>query len=251
MNRYKLTITYDGTNYFGWQDQPQVPTVSAVMQSTFKKVFGRSVIVLGASRTDTGVHAMGQVALVRTDLAITPEKLRWAWNNALPSDISIRSLVPAPELFHPFYNVVQKTYYYHFFPQRPLPFVQRYGWHYRAGIDIDKLSQVLSVFEGTHDFRSFCTGDEMGENTVRTVDSIELEYLRRYGVYRVTVKGKAFLRHMIRRLVGAGLAVAARSDWDVDYVQKIMAAKDANNELPTAAAQGLLLYKIIYKNKDE
>ena len=251
MNRYKLTIAYDGTNYFGWQDQPQVPTVSAVMQSTFKKVFGRSVIVLGASRTDTGVHAMGQVALVRTDLAITPEKLRWAWNNALPSDIIIRSLVPAPELFHPFYNVVQKTYYYHFFPQRPLPFVQRYGWHYRAGIDIDKLSQVLSVFEGTHDFRSFCTGDEMGENTVRTVDSIELEYLRRYGVYRVTVKGKAFLRHMIRRLVGAGLAVAARSDWDVDYVQKIMAAKDANNELPTAAAQGLLLYKIIYKNKDE
>lgn len=250
MNKYKLTIAYDGTNYFGWQEQPQVPTISGVLQTTFKKVFGEQVTVLGASRTDAGVHALGQVALLRTHLQIPTDKLKWAWNNALPADIMIRSLSLAPDDFHPFYNVVQKTYQYHFFPQRPLPFMQRYGWHFRAGIDLEKLSRVLSVFEGTHNFRSFCTGDEMGEDTVRTVDKITLEFVRRYGVYRITVQGKSFLRHMVRRIVGASISVAARPDWDVDYVKKVLADCSANNELPTAAAQGLLLYKIHYQNKE-
>lgn len=246
MNRYKLIISYDGTDYYGWQEQAELKTICGTLQSTFKKVFGESVTVLGASRTDAGVHALGQVALLRTAISIPADKLRWAWNNALPPDIVIRSLIAAPENFHPFYNVAQKTYHYHFFVERPLPFVQRYGWFYRAGIDIDKLSEVLLLFQGTHDFRSFCTGDEMGENTVRTIDSISLEYVQKYGAYRITVKAKAFLRHMIRRVVGAGLAVAARSDWDVTLVKKVLAAKDANNELPTAAAQGLLLYNIVY-----
>lgn len=249
MNRYKLTIAYDGTDYYGWQEQPELRTISGVLQSTFKKVFGQEVTVLGASRTDAGVHALGQVALLRTDLTIPPKKLCWAWNNALPPDIMIRSLVPVPDQFHPFYNVIQKTYYYHFFTERPLPFVQRYGGFYRS-IDIDKLSQTVAQFKGTHDFRSFCTGNEMGENTIRTVDTIDLEFLPRYKMYRITVQGKAFLRHMIRRIVGASLSVAARPDWDVDYVNKVLAMRNANNELPTAPAQGLLLYKIKYKNEE-
>jgi tRNA pseudouridine38-40 synthase len=247
MNHYQLIISYDGTDYFGWQSQPKVRTVCDVMELTFKKIFGREITVLGASRTDAGVHALGQVALLRTDIAVPVHKMIYAWNNALPADIVIRSLQPAPAYFHPFYNVYQKTYFYHFFTHRPLPIVQRYGLFCRAQIDIDKLRHALSLFQGTHNFRSFCTGDEMGQNTVRTIDYIDIEYLRRFGAYRIVVQGKSFLRHMVRRMVGAGLAIAARPDWNVDLLEKRLIVPNPNNELPTAAAKGLMLYKIAYK----
>src|SRR5947207_191941 len=195
---YKLIVAYDGSAYAGWQVQQGKPSIAETMNHTFKRVFKKDIKVLGASRTDAGVHALGQVVRVKTDLAISPEKLRWAWNNSLPEDIMIRSLEQEKDDFNPFCNVQQKVYYYHFFLERPSPFLQRYGYYHVYPTDINMLAKALQTFVGTHDFCSFRSSEDTRIDTIRTIDAIHLEHFKRYNVYRITVKGQKFLRHMIR-----------------------------------------------------
>ena len=247
MNTYKLIIGYDGTDYAGWQQQVDVPTITSTLIRTFAHAFGQPVSIKGASRTDAGVHALGQVALVTTPLIIEPEKLRAAWNNLLPSSMVIRTASVAHKDFHLYRDVRTKQYYYHFFCRRPLPFVARYGWHYPRPVDLDKLTAALTLFVGTHDFRSFCTGYER-ENTVRTVESVNVEYFKRFDVYRITVTGPGFLRHMIRRMVGAALKVAS-SDLPVTVITQALEQRNPRTVLPNAPACGLLLYKISYNTE--
>ncbi|HSC24698.1 MAG TPA: tRNA pseudouridine(38-40) synthase TruA [Candidatus Babeliales bacterium] len=247
MQSYKLVVAYDGSAYFGWQAQLHKSSIAATLNYAFKAAFKTEVKVLGASRTDAGVHALGQIAYIKTDLSIISDRLKWAWNNALPADIMIRSLEPVNDSFNPFCNVEQKIYYYHFFTERPLPFVQRYGYFYPYKIDFDMLRQALQFFVGTHDFCSFKSSEDLRINTIRTIDSITLEYLPRYKAYRIVVKGKKFLRHMIRRIVGASLSVASKNNHSLQLLQDIMIACNPRHTLPNAPAQGLMLYKIIYK----
>jgi tRNA pseudouridine38-40 synthase len=248
MNIYKLIIAYDGSDYYGWQDQPEKPSVAAALNHAFTTVFKTEMKVLGASRTDAGVHAMGQVARIKTDLNISADKLKWAWNNALSPDITIRSLELVDESFNPFCDVSQKIYYYHFFVERPMPFIQRYGCYYPYKIDFDLLRAALQFFVGTHDFCSFKSSEDTRADTVRTIDSIDLTYIAKYKVYRITVKGQKFLRHMIRRIVGASLSVASKQHNSLEFLQRVMAACDPRHTLPNAPAKGLLLHKIIYKH---
>jgi len=246
MKKYKIIIAYDGTEYCGWQRQECVPSIAQCLEDRFAQVFGKKVALMGVSRTDGGVHAMGQVASFRLDLDIDTQKIMFAWNNVLPPDIVIRSIQEIGIDCNIHKNIESKTYYYHFFTKRPLPFVQRYGWFYRYPVDIEKLKNALKIFEGTHDFRSFCTGDER-ENTVRTIETIYLEYYARYNGYRIVVKGPKFLRYMIRRIVGAAIEVAARKNFDISYLQEVLDEKDPEQILPNAPAKGLLLYKIKYQ----
>ena len=259
MRTFKLVVAYDGTDYFGWQALPEKPSIAAALNKSFARVFKSEIKVLGASRTDAGVHALGQVVRIKTDLDLTADKLKWAWNNSLPADIAIRSLEEVESTFNPFCNVAQKIYYYYFFTERPLPFTQRYGYFYPYKIDVDTLKHALQFFVGTHDFRAFRSNEDMREDTVRTIDAIHLEYLSRYKAYRITVKGQKFLRHMIRRIVGASLAVASsfakasedkpKNGHSLESLEKIMSARDPRHTLPNAPAQGLMLYKIIYDKK--
>lgn len=248
MKTYKLTIAYDGLDYSGWQAQNHKPSIAQALNHAFTKVFKTEMRVLGASRTDAGVHALGQIARIKTDLNISTEKLQWAWNNALPADISIRSLELADDTFNPFCNVEQKIYHYHFFTERPLPFMQRYGYFFPYKLDFELLRAALQVFIGTHDFASFRSSEDVRENTVRTIDTINLEYLPRYKAYRITVKGQKFLRHMIRRIVGASLHVATKDNSALLVLQKVLAARNPAHTLPNAPAQGLMLRKIIYRS---
>ena len=247
MKIYKLIIAYDGSDYSGWQAQDHKPSVATALNQAFKKVFKSDMRILGASRTDAGVHALGQVARIKTDLALSAEKLKWAWSNALPADISIRSLEQTDDIFNPFCNVIQKIYHYHFFTERPLPFIQRYGYFYPYKIDLDLLNTALQTFVGTHDFASFRSSEDVRENTIRTIDAISLEYVPRYKAYRITVIGQKFLRHMIRRIVGASLHVATKGFSALPLLQKILHARNPAHTLPNAPAQGLMLRKIIYK----
>jgi tRNA pseudouridine38-40 synthase len=247
MKTYKIVVAYDGTGYHGWQIQVgQHPTVCAVLQNTFKIVFGKEITIAGASRTDAGVHALGQTAAFSTDLRIEPKEMLEAWQRKLPESIVIRSLERVKAGWNPRARVKQKIYQYHFFTERPLPFIARYGWYYWRPLDLKKLKKALKMFKGTHDFRSFCTGDDF-ENTVRTIDAITLEYVAHYKAYRITVKGAGFLRYMIRRIVGACLTVASHDKLTVDYLKTVLAQKNPEQTLLTAPAQGLLLYKIHYK----
>lgn len=167
-----------------------------------------------------------------------------AWNNALPQDILIRTLHVAAETFHPQRDVLEKTYYYHFFEERPLPFLARYGF-FCGTIQQEKLQEGLQIFVGTHDFRSFCTGHE-AESTIRTISSIELKHFKRFGVYRIIVRGPGFLRYMIRRIVGACLDVAS-SRKPIDLLPQALAAQDPHQHLHVAPAQGLVLREVHYK----
>ena len=168
----------------------------------------------------------------------------------MPADIFIRSLERVHENFNPFCYVKQKIYYYHFFLERPLPFVQRYGYYYPYPTDIDLLNKALQCFMGTHDFAAFRSSEDTRADTVRTIDMITLEYFKRYNVYRITVKGQKFLRHMIRRIVGASLAIASRPGVTLNMIHDIMQKRNPAHTLPNAPAQGLVLYKIIYEKAD-
>jgi len=249
---YKMVIAYDGTNFCGWAPQPNQNSVSQFMQKKFQDIFGHAITITGASRTDAGVHALGQVACFQTDIAINTYGLRKAWNARLGDSVFIRSLELIPTPFNPRNNVSHKTYYYHFFLDRPLPFIAKYGLYHPKKLDLALLEQVLQLFVGTHNFSSFSTGAPIAGNPICTISAIKLHYFKRFGMYQISVTGNRFLRHMIRRLVGAALLAAKQgSPVTIDHVYDIFKAENASHCLPTAPAHGLLLYKIYYKTGHE
>jgi len=222
------------------------------MRETFKNVFKQEhVLLVGASRTDAGVHAHGQVLRLRTNLSdtITPSKLLCVWNDALPDDIVIREIFPVDEEFHPQHDIVKKVYEYTLFLRRPLPQQQRFGWFFRFPIHSEKLVRCLMQFVGTHDFRAFCK--ETSEvDTVKTIESITLERTSGGDGYTIVVTGSSFLRHMIRRIVGAAVNVASRTSLTEHDIKMMLLSKKNLKILPTAPAKGLCLREIQYKIKE-
>ena len=245
---FRLVVAYDGTDFKGWQVQKDAETIAATLQNSFQRLFNSEAIILGASRTDTGVHAIGQVVRLRTPLDLDSQRLCDAWQDALPPSILIRSLEKVDESFHPHHGVVSKTYWYHLFLQRPLPFVARYGWLYpfRDSVDWDLFEKCLQEYVGEHDFGSFCSvGSE--EKTIRTIDAIHLKPLRRFNTLRIAIHGKGFARFQIRRMVGYALDVARRPDLSLSYLQSLLENPDPRQKLGKAAAEGLVLRKIAYQ----
>lgn len=253
MRRIKLIIAYDGTDFSGWQVQPCDVTIAGVLEKTFHRVFGENVSILGASRTDAGVHALGQVAVFKTTVPVDLDRMKYAWNAILPSSLHIRSLELAEDGFHPFHNVDFKIYYYHFFLGRPLPIVARFGWNYRYidQVDFGRLGRCLALFEGTHDFGSFCTVETgLPDETIRTIYSVKLNLFRRWGVGQIAVIGKAFARFQVRRMVGAAFDVARRPGWTEQTIAHMLANPNPRQELIKADGKGLCLRKIVYRPRD-
>ncbi len=244
MHRYKAVIAYDGTEYNGWQQQKDLPTIAQALQDSFAYVFGTSIAIAGVSRTDAGVHARGQIATFTTHLDMQAQAMKWAWNNRLPAGIHLRELERVAYDHNIYNNVAYKIYVYHVFTRRPSPFKARYGWYFRKNISLPKLQHVVKLFLGTHDFRSFCSENDR-EDTVRTIDTITIQELK-HGTLRITIKGPAFLRYMIRRLVGAALAAASNNEITVDTVREILERKNPCHPLPNAPAKGLVLWRVVY-----
>ena len=247
--KIKAVIAYDGTDFFGWQKQPEAISISSTLEQAFHKVFGHQINLIGASRTDSGVHALEQVAMFKSEIDLDLNIIKSAWNNMLPKSILIRDLQEVPDDFHACFNVAQKTYYYHIFLKRPLPFVARYGWLYKFmdQVDLVKFENALNLYTGEHDFGSFCKVDEEEKNTVRTIDNIKLERFDRFGILRVSIKGPGFLRFQIRRMVGYALDVARRNNLSVNYLKTLLDNPDPKQTLLKADACGLCLRKVVYK----
>jgi tRNA pseudouridine38-40 synthase len=248
MRYFQAIVAYDGTNYHGWQAQPGLNTVEGAMFKAFKVAFGISVSLRAASRTDAGVHANGQVITLRAELGrdIEPTKIAAVWNHKLPLDITVKSILEVDCNFNIHAHVIAKIYTYDFFVERPMPTYSRFGWYYGYKIDLDKLSLALKVFEGTHDFRSFCTGDER-ENTVRTVIYTKITYIIARQAYRIEFCGHSFLKYMVRRMAGAALKIAATPKLTIADLQIVLAQKNPEHTLMTAPAQGLVLQEIKLK----
>jgi len=253
MNFYKMIVSYDGTNFSGWQIQPHAPTVSSAIQETFQTVFNQKITVVGASRTDSGVHALGQVARFCADIPLSDHALLTVLNRRLPQSIVLRSLETMPHYFHPCTNVLQKTYHYVLFYRRPLPFIARFGWHYEFihQVDWEKFHACLMTYQGEHDFTSFCKIEKDDISPVRTINAITLKRLPRFGAMQVSVYGKSFLRFQIRRMIGYALDVARRPDLTVDYITYMLKNPNHEQTLVKADASGLCLRKVIYEHIKE
>lgn len=249
MKTYKMTVAYDGTDYYGWQIQPHAQTVSGTLQSTFTRVFKHPVTLLGASRTDTGVHALDQVVRVRTPLDVNPHELMRGWNKSLPRDITIRSMTLIDDDFNPCSNVHEKTYWYTLFLKPPLPFVARYGWFYPFinEVDFTKLEAILKLYQGTHDFASFCK-QEGDRTTIRTINSISMKKISTWNSVHITIKGPSFLRFQIRRMLGYALDIAHQPTKSIDYIKAILDNPNPQQTLIKADGSGLCLRKVIYKD---
>jgi len=250
MQTYKIIVSYDGTDFHGWQIQPHAITIASCLQEAWKRLFGAAIIIVGASRTDAGVHALGQVArfYANPPQHLSCDQLRILWNNHLPPSISIRSLTLADKTFHPCSNVLQKTYWYTLFLQRPLPFYARYGWHYEFidRVDLDKFHNCLMLYKGTHDFGSFCKIEDAAITTIRTIDEITVKKINFCNALLISIKGKSFARFQIRRMVGYALDLARRQHLPVNYLQNILNNPNPEQTLLKADGCGLCLRKVLY-----
>jgi len=248
MPTFKLIVSYDGTDYKGWQIQPDAPTITQVLQNKFECVFKKTIKVVGTSRTDAGVHALGQVAKFTTDLDIDLNKLLRAWNNALPSDIQIRSIEHSHEFFNPRKDAQAKTYCYYLGTEKTSPFIGRYVHCPKYLFDLEKLNNTLSLFVGTHDFKNFCKFEEkITLNTIKTINSINMNYFKRFNVYQIKINGNSFLYNMIRRIIGASLDSAA-GRYDISIIDQAL-RRQIDHTFNTAPSKGLVLHKIHFGQK--
>ena len=175
MKRIKLTIAYDGTNYCGWQIQPNGITIEEVINKALQKLTGEPILVIGASRTDSGVHAMGNVAVFDTETSIPPERIAMALNQRLPEDIVIVKSEEVPLDFHPRYCDCSKTYEYHIINTRiPIPTKRLTNYFVSYNLNFEHMRQAASYLVGEHDFVSFCNVRTDVENTVRTITALDI-----------------------------------------------------------------------------
>lgn len=249
MNAYRLTVAYDGTDYWGWQQQPNGPTVACALEKAYKQAFGHDIRLLGASRTDAGVHALGQVARFFSPLSIDTTRLRNAWNGMLPPSIKIRSLERAADDFHPHKDVAYKVYFYHIFMRRPLPFMARYGSFYARRFDPYALSSALRIFQGQHNFWTFRAEGGSSPTDICTVKHLDVEIFKRFNMLRISVCGDRFLYHMVRRMVGAAMSVVLPPYHSTEEIREALAMQTSRNRFPTAPSQGLVLRRIVYKQR--
>jgi tRNA pseudouridine38-40 synthase len=248
MRRIRLVVAYDGTDYCGWQIQPNGITIEEVLNTTLKKLTGEDIHVIGASRTDSGVHALGNVAVFDTDSPIPPERMAYALNRKLPEDIVIVKSDEVPPNWHPRYqDRVSKTYEYHIYNAPvPDPMKRRYSTFVSFPMDADKMREGAAYLTGEHDFVSFCNIRTNVENTVRTIDEIVIENSGSDITIRVT--GNGFLYNMVRIIAGTLIRVG-RGFYTPGKVKEILEAKQRTEAGVTAPPEGLTLLRISYEEE--
>ena len=241
---YKMTIAYDGTRFFGWEHQPDRDTIQGKLESVLELLQGYAVEVIGAGRTDAGVHARAMVANAVLDVKLSPEEIRDYMNRYLPDAIAVREVKPCAERFHARYKAIGKTYRYTCFdgPVKPV-FDRRYVTVLDFRPDLDRMRQAAAYLQGRHDFASFCGNPRMKKSTVREVDTIGIARNKDRIIF--TFHGTGFLQNMVRILVGTLLEVGKGSMTPED-VKRILEAKDRTQAGPTAPAQGLCLMRVDY-----
>lgn len=242
----RLLIAYDGTDFHGWQKQPEMRTVQDVVEQAVRRVVRHQVALNAAGRTDAGVHAAGQNANFETTCEIPLPNLRKAIGSRLPKDVSLLHVCQVPPGFRCSQDAVSKLYRYRIYnaPHRPVrEHEQRYTYHFWNPLDLDRMREAADRLVGTHDFAGFATKGSERETTVRTI--LRLEVLRHYEEVQVNVEGTGFLYNQVRNMVGTLLEIG-RGRWDPDRIDQILAAGDRALAGPTAPARGLCLQWVRY-----
>lgn len=241
MRRIRITLSYDGTEYHGWQVQPGLPTIQAAVENVLSGIEEAKVQVEASGRTDAGVHALAQVAACSLNNPIPVTNLVRALNRLLPRDIRILSAAEACESFHPRFDAIAKTYEYRILRSEICPpFERRYVHHHPYPLDEEALIAAAPLLEGEHDFTSFASSDEsdvLGRSKVRKIFSSRVTRDGSLLIYRV--RGSGFLKHMVRNIVGVLLEIGKGNIAPSDIW-------DARAPGPTAPARGLFLVSVEY-----
>lgn len=239
--RVRLTVAYDGTNYHGWQIQNNGITIESELNRCLMDLLQEQVEVIGASRTDSGVHALGNIAVFDTTSRMPADKVSYALNQRLPEDIRIQKSEEVPADWHPRYCESRKTYEYRIYRgQFPMPTKRLYSLFSYNEMDVVRMREAAAYLEGEHDFKSFCQTGAQVQSTVRTIYSVDVEEQGDDLVIRVC--GNGFLYNMVRIIAGTLMEIGQGKRDPLD-IYKILEAKDRSAAGPTAPAHGLTLMK--------
>ena len=247
MKRVRLIVAYDGTNYRGWQVQPNGITIEEVLNKHLSALLGEEIVVTGASRTDSGVHSMGNVAIFDTNTRMPAEKISFALNQRLPEDIVVQESKEVPSDWHPRYQVSRKTYEYRILNRtfrQPMRRLDTYFYHYP--LDVEKMQKAASYLIGEHDFKSFCAVGAQVKTTVRTIYTCDV--IKENDIITIRVTGNGFLYNMVRIIAGTLIRVGG-GDMEPERMPEILDALDRNTAGPTAPAHGLTMMGIEYESE--
>jgi len=257
MRKIMLVLQYDGTDFRGWQSQAKGErTVQGVLRKALGELTGESSVVAGAGRTDSGVHALGQVACFQTSSALPPETIRRALNALLPPDVRVASVSEAALSFDPLRAAKGKRYVYLISnAEFASPFADRFSWHVPGALDVRRMRAGGKHFLGLHDFRSFMASGSSVKSTIREITRVSVEEasggIAFLGIVlpgrfvRLVVEGSGFLRHMVRNLAGT-LVEVARGRTAPAQIKEMLAAKNRKAAGPAAPARGLFLERVFY-----
>lgn len=245
MKRVKLVVAYDGTNYHGWQVQDNGITIEEVLNRTISELVQEAIKVIGASRTDAGVHACGNVAVFDTESRIPGDKFSFALNQRLPEDIRIQESCEVDADFHPRYADTVKTYEYNILNRRfELPSKRLYAAFCYYPMDIERMNQAAAYLVGEHDFKSFCSAGAQVQTTVRTIYAVNVT--KEDDMVHIRITGNGFLYNMVRIIAGTLMQVGTGL-MEPEQVKEILEARDRSKAGPTAVAKGLTLVEIRYE----
>lgn len=249
MSNIMLRIAYDGTRYVGWQIQPNGVSIEEKLVQSIEKVTGEKVTLYGSGRTDSGVHALGQVANFHTTAHIPPERFAFAINAYLPKDIRVMTSEAVPVNFHSRYSAVGKAYLYQIDTGViPSPFTMPYTWHVPYSLDMSALKKAKAAFVGRHDFAAFMASGSAVTDTVRQITALEMMEADHILKFRFT--GNGFLYNMVRIIMGTIIDVGL-GKLSADKIPAIIAEKDRRQAGMTAPAKGLFLERVFYPENDE
>jgi tRNA pseudouridine38-40 synthase len=247
---FKITIAYDGTDFCGWQVQPNHASIQGTLADAIERITTQRVLPQGSGRTDAGVHALAQVASFALESVIPAQNLLVALNHILPASVRINSVAEVSADFHARHSATAKTYEYRIFRQSICPpFLARYAYHHPFPLDEAAMMRAAEFVIGKHDFSSFaavdpeCGKEEEEIENVRTIYSSEWQLDRDLLVYRV--RGNGFLHHMVRNLVGTFLVVG-KGSLASDSIPRILNARRRSEAGPTAPPSGLFLVSVEY-----
>lgn len=243
--RVKLIVAYDGTNYKGWQVQPNGITIEEVLNKKLTELLGEEITVTGASRTDSGVHSLGNVAVFDTNTRMPAEKISFALNQRLPEDIVVQDSCEVPEDWHPRYQNSRKTYEYRILNRTfRMPSRRFDTYFYHHPLDVGKMQKAASYLVGEHDFKSFCAIGAQVKTTVRTVYACDV--LKEGDIITIRVTGNGFLYNMVRIIAGTLIQVGGGAV-PPERIPEILAAQERSAAGPTAPAQGLTMMGITFE----
>ena len=230
--RVKMIVAYDGTNYKGWQVQPNGITIEEVLNKNLSNLLGEQIVVSGASRTDSGVHSLGNIAVFDTNTRMPADKIAFALNQRLPEDIVVQGSCEVEDGWHPRYQNSRKTYEYRILNRTfrmPTRRLDTYFYHYP--LDVEKMKKAASYLEGEHDFKSFCAIGAQVKTTVRTIYACDVE--KEGDIITIRVTGNGFLYNMVRIIAGTLVQVGGGAI-EPEAVKEILAKKDRSAAGPTA-----------------